>query len=121
MDSILDVGAVQAQLRTFAAERDWERFHSPKNIVMALAGETGELVEVFQWLTERESEGLSVEQKAAASEEIADIVIYLLRLADLLDISIAEAVQAKMQLNAKTYPVDLAKGNAAKRSREDAS
>ncbi len=101
-------------LRDFAKERDWEQFHSPKNLAMALAGETGELLECFQWLSEAQSASLSPEQKQAVSEEIADVQLYLIRLADKLDINIHDACEAKMKLNAEKYPADKVRGSSAK-------
>lgn len=88
-------------LREFAEERDWEKFHTPKNLAMALAGEAGELVAEFQWLTASESEraGLSPEQLAAVAMEIADVQIYLLRLADVLGLNIPTAVRQKIKIN----------------------
>ena len=110
MDSLKD------KLRKFANERDWNQFHTPKNLAMALSGEVGELVEVFQWLTAEESESLSPKQRIKAEEEIADVYLYLLRLADKLDINLDEVAAQKLELNEKKYPVDKAKGNAKKYS-----
>jgi NTP pyrophosphatase (non-canonical NTP hydrolase) len=115
-----DLAAVRERLRTFTAERDWEQFHSPKNLAMALAGEAGELLEIFQWLTDEQSRELSVDDRARVSAEIADVLIYLVRLADVLEVSLPEAVEAKLAENERKYPVELAKGNATKYShRED--
>ena len=100
--------------RNFVAERDWEQFHSPKNLAMALAGEVGELLEHFQWLSEEESRGLSAENLEAVAREIADIQIYLVSLSDCLGIDIGPAVARKMELNTEKYPADLARGNALK-------
>lgn len=88
-------------LREFAEERDWEKFHTPKNLAMALAGEAGELVAEFQWLTPSESErsGLLPEQLTAVAMEIADVQIYLLRLADVLGLDIPTAVRQKIEVN----------------------
>jgi len=88
-------------LREFAEERDWEQFHTPKNLAMALAGEAGELVAEFQWLTPSESErsGMSPEQLTAVAMEIADVQIYLLRLADVLGLDIPTAVRQKIEVN----------------------
>lgn len=115
----LDIQAIQERLRTFAREREWDQFHSPKNLAMALAAEAGELLEIFQWLTESESAELSEEDRARVAEELADIQIYLLRLADLADIALPEAVEAKIRDNEAKYPVDLARGNATKYSRRE--
>jgi len=91
-------------LRQFADERHWEQYHSPKNLVMALSVEAAELVEHFQWLTQQESQNLSADQKRAVREEIADVFIYLVRLADRLDIDLLKAAEDKMALNALKYP-----------------
>jgi dCTP diphosphatase len=113
----LDIEALQQHLRRFAAARDWEQFHTPKNLAMALAGESGELLEIFQWLTEQQSAELSAIDKQRAAEEIADLQIYLLRLADMLGVSIPESVARKLRSNEDRYPVERSKGNAIKHSR----
>jgi NTP pyrophosphatase (non-canonical NTP hydrolase) len=102
------------KLRAFTAERDWDQFHSPKNLSMALAGEAAELLEIFQWLTEAQSRELPPEARAAASEEIADVLLYLVRLADQLGIDPADAAARKLVENAKKYPVEKARGSARK-------
>ena len=112
----LDIQGIQSTLRSFAAARDWDQFHSPKNLSMALAGEVGELVEIFQWLSEAQSIDLSDSDRQRAAEEIADIQIYLLRLADILGVDLAAAVDQKIELNATRYPVSGSKGNATKYS-----
>lgn len=103
---------LRQRLAQFAAVRDWEQFHSPKNLAMALIGEAGELIEHFQWLTETQSQNLSPETKQAVSYELADILIYLIRLADKLDIDLIQAAQAKIQINETRYPVEKVKGDA---------
>jgi NTP pyrophosphatase (non-canonical NTP hydrolase) len=115
----MNIDAIQENLRRFAEARDWNRFHSPKNMAMALIVEAAELLEHFQWRTEEESWRLSThpEDYHAVREEIADVQIYLLRLADLLGIDLERAVLEKMDKNAEKYPVDLAKGNALKYDR----
>ncbi len=115
----MDIKSVQQQLREFAEARDWEQFHSPKNLAVALAVEAAELMEPFQWLTEDESRHLGEKpaEYAQVSEEIADVLIYLLRLADQLDIDLEQAVYAKMRKNGEKYPVTLARGNAVKYNR----
>jgi dCTP diphosphatase len=113
----LEVTALQLRLREFADARDWEQFHSPKNLAMALAGETGELLEIFQWLSETQSSDLDDDDRARAAEEIADIQIYLLRLADVLGVSMPTAVADKIADNERKYPVGESKGNATKYSR----
>ncbi len=104
------------KLRVFADERDWNQFHTPKNLVMALSGEVGELNEIFQWLDNKEStrEKLSESQFSCIEEEIADIYLYLIRLADKLDIELNQAANKKIKINAEKYPIALAKSNAIK-------
>jgi dCTP diphosphatase len=113
----VNIEKLQARLADFAKERDWEQFHSPKNLSMALAGEVGELLEIFQWLTEERSQrsALTDKQLAAATEELADILIYALRLADRLDINLEEAISEKIDKNALRYTVEASRGNFAKR------
>jgi len=113
----VNIEEVQARLADFAKDRDWEQFHSPKNLSMALAGEVGELLEIFQWLTEEQSKksSLTEDQLAAATEELADILIYALRLADRLDINLEDAILKKIDKNALRYTVESSRGNAAKR------
>ena len=113
----MDIKEIQNNLAKFADERDWDQFHSPKNLVMALTSEVGELNELFQWLTEEQSKNVDNDE---IKQEIADIFIYILRLADKLNINIENAVKEKMEINAKKYPVDLAKGNATKYNKRDA-
>ena len=103
-----------ARLADFARERDWDQFHSPKNLAMALAGEAGELVEVFQWLSEAESANLSPAARAAADEEIADVLLYLVRLADKLGIDPLDAARRKLDANGRKYPTDKARGHSRK-------
>ena len=120
MPDALDIAALQRALRQFAAERDWNQFHSPKNLAMALSVEAAELVEIFQWLTEAQSADLDDRTRDAVAAEIADVQIYLARLADRLNIDIPQAVDDKLALNARKYPADEVRGSAAKRSgRED--
>lgn len=106
-------------LRNFASERDWEQFHSPKNLAMALSVETSELVEHFQWLTEEQSSSLSSEDLAAVGDEIADIQIYLVRLSDRLGVDIGNAVDKKLAINADKYPISKAHGSALKSTKLD--
>ena len=98
----------------FISERDWEQFHSPKNLAMALSVEASEIVEHFQWLTEEESRNLSPEKLAEISEEIGDVMIYLTELADKLGVDPVEAAKAKVEINSKKYPTALVKGKASK-------
>lgn len=104
-------------LRAFATERDWERFHTPKNLAMALAGEAGEVIEHFQWLSAEESSALSPEQRAEVALELADVLLYLVRLADVLDVDLADAAQHKIAINADRYPPDKARGRSDKYDR----
>ncbi len=109
-----ELEGLREQLRQFAAARDWEQFHSPKNLAMALAAESGELLEIFQWLTEEQSRGLEPRAQAKATEEIADILLYLVRLGDQLGIDPIAAARAKLVENDRKYPADKARGNARK-------
>ncbi len=110
-------------LRAFAEEREWDQFHTPKNLAMALAVEASELVEIFQWLTPEESALImeNADEAAAVREELADVYAYLLRIADITGISLDEALESKMALNAKRYPTELARGNARKQPRSRGS
>ena len=105
---------IKLRLRRFADERDWDQFHSPKNLAMALIVEAAELVEHFQWLTEKQSQKLPAGKLAEVEQEIADIQIYLIRLADKLGIDMEKAVNAKIKLNEKRYPAKKARGKADK-------
>ncbi|EAQ66791.1 hypothetical protein MED121_12725 [Marinomonas sp. MED121] len=111
--------ALKSKLQDFADVRDWDQFHSPKNLSMALSVEASELVECFQWLTEAQSQNLTPEQKQAVVDEIADVQVYLLRLATKLDINILDAVEQKMLKNEAKYPADLVKGSAKKYTEYD--
>lgn len=97
MTSELEV--LKEEIRAFAVKRDWGKFHTPKNLAMALAGEAGELLVEFQWLTPEESTNLTVEQRQAVELEIADVAIYLIRLADTLNLDISGAVRKKLAIN----------------------
>lgn len=114
MSGTTELGDLQQALRQFAAEREWERFHSPKNLAMALAGEAGELLEHFQWRTEAESYALDASAKEAVSEELADVFLYLIRLADRLSVDLPAVAREKIKKNAAKYPVDKARGNSRK-------
>jgi NTP pyrophosphatase (non-canonical NTP hydrolase) len=109
-----ELDGLRDALRQFAADRDWDQFHSPKNLAMALSVESAELLEIFQWLTEEQSKSLAPDQKAAAGEEIADVLLYLIRIADQLGIDPVAAAQRKMIANAQKYPADKARGNNKK-------
>lgn len=99
------LAALSADLRAFAAARRWQPFHSPKNLAMALSVEAAELLEHFQWLTEAQSRELPAAQRAEVAQEVADVLLYLLQLADQLGIDPVQAARAKMALNAQRFPV----------------
>lgn len=102
----MDVLAIQQQLRDFAVARDWPRFHTPKNLVMAMSVEMAELLEHFQWLTPEEAQALPQDAAKldAVGQEMADVMMYMLRLADVLGVNLADAIARKMLLNAQKYP-----------------
>lgn len=112
--AIDSLDTLRERIRAFAEARAWERYHTPKNLAIALAVEAAELLEPFQWLTPEESAALDTTQREAVRQEIADVLIYLTRLADLLDIDLLEAAADKLALNAHKYPVEKAHGNALK-------
>lgn len=117
---LMNIKQTQQQLSEFASDRDWEQFHTPKNLTMALSVEASELVEIFQWLTPEQSSNLNDKQMNAVNEEVADVAIYLLRLCDVLGINLSDVVENKIKVNGEKYPVDLSKGNAKKyNQRED--
>ena len=109
-----ELETLRDRLREFTAERDWAQFHSPKNLAMALSAEAGELLEIFQWLTEEQSRNPEAQTQAKAAEEIADILLYLVRLGDQLGIDPVAAAERKLVENARKYPADKARGNARK-------
>ena len=109
-----DLQSLRDQLRTFAAERDWDQFHSPKNLAAALAVEASELLEHFQWLTEAQSQQLPPETLDEVRAEVADVLLYLIRISDKLGIDLVEAAKAKILLNAEKYPVEKARGSSKK-------
>lgn len=109
-----DLSSIRLALKHFVRERDWEQFHAPKNLVMALAGETGELIEQFQWLTAEQSDRLSPERLNAVADEIADIQLYLVLLADRLGLDLFAECERKMRKNAEKYPLESSKGQAEK-------
>jgi NTP pyrophosphatase (non-canonical NTP hydrolase) len=102
------------EVRKFVGERDWDQFHSPKNLAMALSAEAGELLEIFQWLTEEQSRSLDPAAQAAASDEIADVLIYLVRLADKVGVDPIAAAHRKLGANAEKYPVEKSRGSSKK-------
>ena len=114
--SLIDVKGLSAALAAFAAERNWDQFHSPKNLSMALTGEVGELSEIFQWLTEEASKSAAsnLDTATAVREELADVTLYLVRLASVLGVDLNEAVTQKLKKNAEKYPVEKAHGTHKK-------
>jgi dCTP diphosphatase len=108
------LSSLTERLRRFAEARDWDQFHTPKNLAMALTGEAGELAAEFQWLTEEQSRHLDLERLARVREEAADVLLYLVRLADRLDFDLVEAAHAKIELNEQRYPAERVFGSARK-------
>lgn len=102
------------ELQEFAAEREWQQLHTPKNVSMALVVEASELLEIFQWLTPEESERLTFEQYTKVAEEVGDIANYLIRLCDLLDLDLEECARKKIEINRKKYPADKVRGSSKK-------
>lgn len=109
-----ELESLKLKLREFAKERDWDQFHSPKNFSMALIVECAELVEHFQWLTDEQSKNLPSDTLEEVRLEMADIFLYLIRMADKLDVDLIDAAHRKIKLNAEKYPVEKAKGLATK-------
>jgi NTP pyrophosphatase (non-canonical NTP hydrolase) len=110
---------LKERVRQFAADRDWDQFHSPKNLAMALSVEAAELVEEFQWLTEEQSRDLEPERRERVRLEAADVFIYLLRIADKLGIDLETAALDKMVLNERKYPADRVRGDSRKYTEYD--
>ena len=111
---IMNISEIQNQLKKFAIERDWEQFHTPKNLAMALSVEASELVEIFQWLNVEESNSPDQSQIEEINNEVADIAMYLLRFCSVLGIDLENAIERKLERNTQKYPVNLSKGNAQK-------
>jgi NTP pyrophosphatase (non-canonical NTP hydrolase) len=107
---------LRERLARFASDRDWDQFHSPKNLSMALIAETAELIEHFQWLSEEDSKNLDAKTKEDVAMELADIFIFLIRVADKLDVDLADTAWKKIQINEDRYPVDKVKGSAKRAS-----
>lgn len=105
---------LRERLRQFAVERDWEQFHSPKNLAAALAVEAAELLEHFQWLSDGQSQRLEPARREAVALEMADVLLYLIRLADRLGVDLLASARLKIAINAEKYPVDKARGHARK-------
>ncbi len=113
------IAHLQQRLREFATERDWEQFHTPKNLAMALAGEVGELLEIFQWLTpEQASEVMRGDRASDVEDELADVLIYLVRLADMLDVDLQAAAEGKLDRNEQRFPASDVQGRADVPARE---
>ena len=107
------IADLQARLRDFARERDWEQFHNPKNLAMALAAEVGELVEIFQWLTPQQAANvMESERSDDVRDELADVLIYLVRLADVVGVDLPAAADRKVSVNDARYPADLVRGRS---------
>ena len=115
-DSATTISELKTRVLAFVRERDWEQFHSPKNLSMALAAETGELMEHFLWATPEASKTIANEptKRAKIADELADVVIYALEFANITGLDVAAAIEAKMLANAKKYPVEKARGRSEK-------
>ncbi len=113
-DASDDLSSLKVALRRFASERDWDQFHSPKNLAIALSCEAAELLEIFQWMSEDSSRALSPDQIARVREEMADVLLYLIRLADKLNVDLLAGARDKLALNAQKYPIDKARGSSRK-------
>jgi len=107
---------LKERMAAFVRARDWEQFHTPKNLAMALAGEAGELLEHFQWLTPEQSSALGPERRREVAHELADILIYLIRLADRLGVDLLDATHEKIALNESRYPAERVRGDARRAS-----
>ncbi len=117
----MNLDQIRRRLASFAQARNWDQFHSPKNLSMALAAEAAELLEIFQWLTDEQSKEIIHNEKEMMQirQEIADVMIYLVRLSDKLGVDIEKAVTEKIELNEKKYPIELSQGNAVKYNKRD--
>lgn len=110
----MDIEQIKQKLRDFAEMREWNQYHSPKNLASAISVESAELLEIFQWLSEEESKNLTLKDKSKVEQEVADVFLYLIRLADKLDINLLNVAERKIAINEMKYPVELSKGNAKK-------
>jgi len=115
-DSLTDLNL---KLKDFAVSRDWEQFHSPKNLAMAISGEAGELLEHFQWLTEQQSQAIEGKKKQEVAYELADILIYLIRMSERLDIDLVSAAYEKMAINEERYPAEKVRGDSRRADEYD--
>ncbi len=118
-DTVQNFDELTLSLRKFAKDRDWDQFHSPKNISMALSVEVAEIVEHFQWLTEEQSQQLDDKVLAEVADEIADVQMYLIRLADKLGVDVLAAVEGKIKKNELKYPADKVRGSSKKYTEYD--
>ena len=109
-----DLSSLRDRLRDFAAARNWNQFHSPKNLAIAISVEAGELLEHFQWIEDNESHAVPADKMPKIKEEMADVMLYLIRLADVLNIDLTQAAKSKIVLNGERYPVDKSRGSAKK-------
>ena len=109
-----ELKSLTESVRQFAKDRDWDQFHSPKNLACALSVEAAELLEHFEWLSEEQSRMLSVDKRGEIIEEVADVFLYLIRLADKLDIDLITSAQRKLLLNAEKYPIEKSRGTSKK-------
>lgn len=114
MKSDESLNKLSLALAEFVEQRDWDQFHNPKNLAMALAAEAGELLEHFQWLSENQASALEATQRDEVAMEMADILMFLLRLADKLQVDLVEAASKKLELNRRRYPIEKARGQATK-------
>lgn len=110
----MNLTELKETLRQFAHERDWNQFHTPKNLCMALGGEAGELLELYQWLDTQADVKADQDLMKKTAEELADIMIYAIRMADILDIDIQRSIKDKISQNARKYPIEKSKGSAKK-------
>nr|WP_207195585.1 nucleotide pyrophosphohydrolase [Pseudomonas fluorescens] len=116
---MVDVVKLAASLQRFADDRDWQQFHSPKNLILALTGEVGELCEIFQWMSDADSLSAATDPEIgqAVKDELADVLMYLVRLSSVLGVDLNEAVTRKLASNGQKYPVDKARSNSKKYDR----
>lgn len=114
MTQVINISKWKKNLSEFAGDRNWEQFHNPKNLVMALSVESSELLEHFQWLTEEQSKNLESEKLEEIKEEMADVLLYMFRLSDVLGVDLNDALEEKFKKNALKYPVEKSKGTAKK-------
>ena len=114
MSDVINVDQFKKNIDAFAKERDWEQFHTPKNLACALNVEASELLEIFQWMSEVEQKNISPEKKEAVAEELSDILTYAIRLAGVMDINLSSSIDKKIKKNAKKYHADLVRGSSKK-------